>query len=170
MSRRGWWAALASVSVGVLGLDLLTGPFVLFPIFFVIPVCLGAWHLGRFAGAGIGAALIACRLAIVLTVETEFLPPWAAVMNATIRLAVLVGLAVLTARVARLTRELEVRVQVLEGILPICAFCKKIRQPDGTWEQVEAYVSKRSAAQFSHGFCESCGRQHYPEMYDPKGG
>ena len=53
------------------------------------------------------------------------------------------------------------RVQVLEGILPICSFCKKIRRPDGQWEQIETYIGKRSAAQFSHGFCEACGREHY---------
>ena len=106
-------------------------------------------------------------MAIVLIVEPEFLPPWAAVLNAAIRLIVLVGLAELTARAAQQARELRERVQTLEGILPICAFCKKIRQSDGTWEQIEAYVSKRSAAKFSHGFCESCGREHYPGVYGP---
>lgn len=170
MSRMSWWALLICASAAVLGLDLLTGPYILFPILFVIPVCLGAWYLGRIPSVGFAVVLIGCRLAIALTVESGLRPPWAAVLNAAIRLIVLIGLADLTARVALQTRELRERVQTLEGILPICAFCKKIRQSDGTWEQIEAYVSKRSAARFSHGFCESCGREHYPEMYRSESG
>ena len=52
--------------------------------------------------------------------------------------------------------------RTLEGILPICSFCHRIRAEDGTWEQMERYVSERSDAQFSHGFCPECEAQHYP--------
>jgi hypothetical protein len=55
-------------------------------------------------------------------------------------------------------------VTILEGILPICSFCKKIRTVDGRWEQLESYISAHSEAQFSHGLCEPCARKHYPEM------
>jgi len=157
VTRSGWWSVLGLGSIGVFGLDLATGPFLLFPIMFVVPVGLWAWYLGRGAGIGFAITLVGGRLAIVLNVETEIMPPWAA-----IRLVILVGLAVMMARLAQRKRRLEERVQVLEGILPICAFCKKIRSPDGAWEQIEAYVSQRSAARFSHGFCEPCGREHYP--------
>ena len=61
-------------------------------------------------------------------------------------------------------RTLAKRVQLLEGILPLCVFCKKIRHDDGVWERIETYVSQRSAAQFSHGYCEDCARDHYPEF------
>ena len=55
-------------------------------------------------------------------------------------------------------------IQNLEKILPICSFCKKIRDDAGKWEQVEAYVSKRSGALFSHGICPECMTKHYPDI------
>ncbi len=51
----------------------------------------------------------------------------------------------------------------LEKILPICSFCKKIRNDTGRWEQVETYVSKKSGAVFSHGICPECVKKHYKE-------
>jgi hypothetical protein len=57
----------------------------------------------------------------------------------------------------------EHRVRRLEGILPICAGCKRIR--DGAaWQSVEAYVTARSDAQFSHGICPECAARLYPDM------
>ncbi len=54
-------------------------------------------------------------------------------------------------------------VRTLRGLLPICAFCKKIRNDDGYWEQLEQYVSAHSDAVFSHSFCPECAREQYPE-------
>jgi hypothetical protein len=56
-------------------------------------------------------------------------------------------------------------VKVLRGILPICSFCKKIRDDDGYWSQVEDYIKQRSDANFSHGICPACLKEHYPEEY-----
>lgn len=169
-----WGTALVAMSAGVLALDIVTGPFVQFPITFVAPVGLGAWYLGRKTGVGYAVALVGCRLAIALSLESEVGSTWTALVNAGIRLVVLVALAVLLDQVAWQRRTLAARVQMLEGILPICSFCKKIRRPDGTWESIEAYVSSHSKAQFSHGFCESCGRDQYPEFLatstDPRQG
>lgn len=55
-------------------------------------------------------------------------------------------------RIVRLQRE----VRQLEGMLPICPKCKRIRTDDNHWEPVERYISKRSVAQFSHGICPEC--------------
>lgn len=46
----------------------------------------------------------------------------------------------------------------LEGLLPICAWCKKIKDEDGAWQDLEAYIRSRSRAQFSHGICAQCER------------
>lgn len=46
----------------------------------------------------------------------------------------------------------------LEGLLPICAWCKKIRDEDGSWLDLESYIGSRSRAQFSHGICAECER------------
>lgn len=57
-------------------------------------------------------------------------------------------------------------VNTLRGILPICSYCKKIRDDEGTWNQVEEYVQKRSEANFSHGICPECVQKHFPAEYD----
>lgn len=50
-------------------------------------------------------------------------------------------------------------VETLRGLLSICARCKKIRDDNGAWQSVESYVSKRSQARFTHGFCPECFEQ-----------
>ena len=57
------------------------------------------------------------------------------------------------------------KVRQLEGILPICCFCKKIRDADGEWHVLEQYIGRHSEAQFSHGFCQECAKKHYPEVF-----
>ena len=47
-------------------------------------------------------------------------------------------------------------IKTLKGIIPICSYCKKIRDEEGAWEQLESYVTQHSAAQFSHGICPEC--------------
>lgn len=59
-------------------------------------------------------------------------------------------------RVAERIVRLQHEVRQLEGMLPICPKCKRIRTDDNTWEPVERYISKRSVAQFSHGICPEC--------------
>jgi PAS domain S-box-containing protein len=54
-------------------------------------------------------------------------------------------------------------VKTLNGLLPICASCKKIRNDGGYWEQVETYIRSRSNAEFTHGICPDCVRLLYPE-------
>jgi PAS domain S-box-containing protein len=56
---------------------------------------------------------------------------------------------------ARLQKALD-EVKTLSGLLPICAWCKKIRAEDGDWADLESYVTKHSDATFSHGICPDC--------------
>jgi len=73
------------------------------------------------------------------------------------------------ATLRRLNRELEEtlrHVHRLEGLLPICAGCKAIRDEEGRWVPVERYVGARSAAEFSHGLCPDCTARLYPEYAD----
>jgi PAS domain S-box-containing protein len=55
------------------------------------------------------------------------------------------------------------QVRLVEGILPICMHCKKIKDDVGAWQPLEHYISARSDAQFSHGLCPECLERHYPE-------
>jgi PAS domain S-box-containing protein len=50
-------------------------------------------------------------------------------------------------------------VRTLRGLIPICAWCKRIRNDDGYWEQLEAYITTRSEADFTHGMCPDCARE-----------
>lgn len=52
-------------------------------------------------------------------------------------------------------------VKTLSGLIPICARCKKVRDDQGLWNQIESYVSKHSDALFSHGLCPDCMHQLY---------
>lgn len=168
ITRVMWWGILVVISVATLALDIATGPYIQFPITFIIPVSLAAWHLGRWAGIGFAVVLVAARLGLAVTVDAATIPHPAAVINALIRLVMLVGLAIATETLQH-RRALAARVCVLEGILPICSFCKKIRRTDGDWEQIEAYVSRHSDAHFSHGLCEACLQEHYPDFTDESG-
>lgn len=58
------------------------------------------------------------------------------------------------------------RINTLHGLLPICCSCKKIRQDDGYWSQIEEYLQAHSDATFSHGICPECTRKLYPEVYE----
>jgi hypothetical protein len=55
------------------------------------------------------------------------------------------------------------KISVLSGLLPVCAACKSIRDEDGAWVPMEAYLSGHSAAKFTHGMCPSCMEQWYGE-------
>ena len=64
------------------------------------------------------------------------------------------------------THKLFKRLKYLEGILPVCASCKKIRDEKGSWHPIESYIHERSSAQFSHGICPECAEKLYPD-YNP---
>ena len=62
-------------------------------------------------------------------------------------------------------REALAKIKTLSGFLPICASCKKIRDDEGYWHQIESYIRDHSEAEFSHGICPACARKLYPEFY-----
>jgi len=56
-------------------------------------------------------------------------------------------------------------IKTLRGILPLCTFCKKIRDDKGYWEQVDMYIKKHSEADISHSICPECLKKYYPDVY-----
>ena len=54
-------------------------------------------------------------------------------------------------------------VQTLTGLLPICAWCKKVRDDDGYWQKVEVYLAERSGLKFTHGICSDCFQEQRPK-------
>lgn len=59
-------------------------------------------------------------------------------------------------------------IRTLTGLLPICAKCKKIRDDDGYWQQLEGYISEHTSATFSHGICPHCAEELYPEVMEAR--
>lgn len=55
-------------------------------------------------------------------------------------------------------------IKILQGILPICSFCKKVRDDNNYWQQVENYIEKYTNAQITHSICPECMKIHYPEF------
>lgn len=71
----------------------------------------------------------------------------------------------------KLIKELQdaiARINKLNGLLPICAHCKKIRDDKGYWNQIESYIREHSEAEFSHGICPECAQKLYPEFFVKK--
>jgi len=68
----------------------------------------------------------------------------------------------------RLVLELQealAKIKTLRGLIPICASCKKIRDDEGFWNQLETYIQEHSEAEFSHGLCDECAKNLYPEFF-----
>ena len=71
---------------------------------------------------------------------------------------------------AALVRELQATTSdtpTIQGLLPICATCKRIRDPTGSWQEVEHFIERHSAAHFSHTVCGVCARQAHPDWDKP---
>ena len=73
----------------------------------------------------------------------------------------------LSRHIKELSQALET-VKTLSGLIPICAGCKKIRDDQGYWKQVESYICEHTNARFSHGICPDCAQADYPDfnLYD----
>jgi hypothetical protein len=70
------------------------------------------------------------------------------------------------ALVAAATLRLLDHLKQLHGLLPVCSHCRRVRDDHGGWRQLEAYVRDHSEAEFSHGICPECLREHYPQYAD----
>jgi sigma-B regulation protein RsbU (phosphoserine phosphatase) len=88
------------------------------------------------------------------------------------RLRVGVRVVMLQERLAERVSALEIAVSTvkrLQGLIPICSYCKRIRSEGNDWEQLESYISEHSDAQFSHGICPPCLTAAYAEIDREKG-
>jgi hypothetical protein len=57
------------------------------------------------------------------------------------------------------------KIKTLGGLLPICSYCKKIRDDKGYWNQIESYIRDHSEAEFTHGICPKCSKKLYPQLF-----
>lgn len=149
-------------------------------LFFMAAVLMAAWYGGAWPGL----------LAVVLATGSfqYFFSSYAGHVGVHaadfLRLGVFTGVALgissLTAgRRAALLKQQQIsaelqralaEIRVLRGIIPICSYCKQIRNDAGLWERVEKYITEHSEAAFSHGVCPDCYKKHHPEIYKQQHG
>jgi hypothetical protein len=158
-----WWIAFGAVALWV---DHLTRFNATFPLLYTLPVIAAAWYSGKWPAALLAMAVPVFRILTFLTVDDPPADLAGPILQTLFRGAAVLLIALWFARLADLERDLSRRVKILEGLLPICSFCKSIRNESGKWERLETFISRRSEAEFSHGVCPSCGAVHYPELQE----
>lgn len=130
------------------------------------PIALASWKLGKRE-----AIFVAAFSAMIWFVEDHLIlrqsgSLWIPVLNMAglfgfflIVVLILTSLRKAFAAQQRLIAELEHalgRVKTLSGLLPICSWCKRVRDDRGYWKAVEAYIEEHSQAEFTHGICPDC--------------
>lgn len=144
-------------------MEYLTGSYHEFPVLYVLPVILSAWYSGRWPAVTLAVIIPVAHFVFVFFDGQPH--NLAALIPMTIfRGFVITVMALWFARLSEHERALEAEVKTLEGLLPICTFCKSIKNDAGEWEHLERYISRRSATQFSHGLCPSCQQKHYGQL------
>lgn len=142
------WFGLA---IAVLCLDWFTDPLITFPLGFVFPVVLAAYYRGFGWGALFAVVLPMVRFGSSLLKDVPW-PISVSAINLGIRVAMLCGLAWLVARHVGHRRQIE----ALKRLLPICAWCGRIRAKPGTWQRLETYLSADAGLSFTHTICPEC--------------
>ncbi len=154
-------------------LDFATGPELSFFLFYFLPIGMAAWSLGLKASV---ISSVICSLVWFLAdlysshgYSSLVFPVW----NLAIRLSafLVVGWSLhkirflLDSQAASTAalRSALAEVRVLEELLPICAWCKKIRDSQGQWQPLETYISQRTDTAFTHGACPECARKFLEE-------
>jgi K+-sensing histidine kinase KdpD len=162
-------AILAACIAGVLLLgfvDYVTGYEFGFFVLYFVPIVVAAWALGARK-----AYMVSVLCAVVWFVSDWYArQPYShalySVWNSAIRLLSFVIISYAVSKIHSLLseerkisedlRDALSEVKTLSGLLPICAWCKKIRNDRGYWQQIEKYVEEHSDIQFSHGLCQEC--------------
>lgn len=123
--------------------------------------CKLAWGLWTWGGYSM-------TLSLILKVSEAWFP-FAFGLLVGFEVLVAIGLVVVVLERLRLRAESsEHQVRQLERFLPICAHCKKIRDEQGQWHQIEQYIHEHSDTEFSHGVCPDCLREHYADFIPPQ--
>jgi K+-sensing histidine kinase KdpD len=159
----------------VVALDVQTGFQLKLGPFYLLPVLLVAWAGGVLQG--LVAAILAAAVwrGIDLVWRPAMVSGWVLVFDAFIHLLAFAAVALFVAwarslveRERKLVRELSevlANVRELEGLLPMCAWCKKVRDDQGYWQQIETYISAHTKADCTHGICPEC-QAKYMESLD----
>jgi len=155
------------VVLGIIGLmDYLTGVEISFGIFYFLPIWVMTWAFDRRTGVVFSLLCALVWLGVDQAGGARYSDPWIPYWNAVSRLVFFLTFTFLLSNVRnQLTRSSE-EIKRLSSLLPICASCKKIRNDNGRWQEIESYIRQHSDTDFSHGICPDCVKKLYPELAD----
>jgi hypothetical protein len=173
-----FWA-VGLILLGVIGwFDYATGYDLHVFAFYFLPVWLVGWRVGLRSGVYMAMLAAGTWFAADHASGHPYSSPAIAGWNALMEFAacvVVAGIASVGRRQLGAQEKLNAelfatmaQIKRLEGLLPICAACKQIRNERGEWEVMEKYITTHSEAQFSHSVCPNCARQLYPQYVDDK--
>ena len=147
--------------------DCATGYEVSFGLFYTLPLIFTVWYCGRWPGLALGIFTMALRHAVDVITKHPYSHYWIHVWNDGIR----VGYMLLIWHGAAITRikldRERSQVKTLQGILPICTNCKRIRGKDGYWTEIDSYLRLNSLAEPSAKLCPECSLRHFTEQMRP---
>ena len=160
--------------IGVI--DYATGSEIGLSVFYLAPIAFVVWFGGRRSG------LLMSVIAVLTMIMSDllgsklysrsFVESWNYLVHLT-------SFVIVTYLISWLKLEIEERarfilelqkalneVKTLSGLLPMCAWCKNVRDDKGYWQKVEDYIAKHSDAEFTHGICPDCLKKTSPEVYN----
>ncbi len=163
------WAGIVALTLGIGFIDYVTGYEFNFFVFYFLPISMAAWFLGIVPAVAMSLVSVTIWYLADYYTGHRYSTYLFAIWNTIILLVSFLAIGWTMARLRELLqRERQVRqkleqtiseVKVLEGILPICASCKKIRNDKGEWQQIEQYIRQKTNAEFTHGLCPQCGQK-----------
>ena len=148
--------AILLCSVALVSVDFWLGPIIQFPVLFVLPVMWAAWSRGARVAILLALGFALMRFACHWYWNFPFsVSP--AVINSILRAAGLMAVAVVTANIAALVRNLKRRISLLESRLEVCGECGVIREPDGKWLPLD-HAGPKSRQRIC---CPACEERRY---------
>ena len=151
------WAFVSILTIGII--DFSLGYEFSSFLFYFLPVGIIGWKLGLLP------SILASTVSAVAWIAVDSLsghpythavaPAW----NVFIRFFAFLFVGWTMAKISGKLRKSDAEIKILESLLPICAQCKKIRDENGCWHHMEAYIEKHSNLKFTHGYCSECGNK-----------
>jgi len=165
-------ALLLNLIIGVI--DYLTGYEIGMEVFYLMPIGILSWFVNRNAGLIMSVistvTFIIADLLAGKVIQNYLIESW----NALVHFGFFIVTVYLISEekiisennkilIDKLQKSID-EIKTLSGLLPICSACKKIRDDDGYWQQIEHYISEYTGARFSHGICPDCREKLYPGL------
>jgi hypothetical protein len=153
-----------ALAAGIFLFDLFIPQGIGVPALYMAPVVLvELWSSSKESNVVVLFAILCSLLTMAgfFLAPDSSLPLWVSIPNRLIALFIIWVTVVLSL----MRKSGEEEVKTLRGLLPICSYCKKIRDDQGYWKSLEVYIATHSQADFTHGLCPECGMKHYPDVF-----